>query len=85
MYNLGNIDLLKVSHHGSNTSSEESFINHINPKYSLISVGASNRYGHPKKSVLDILNNSTIYRTNIDVSIEIKLNRSGYKIRTFPP
>lgn len=84
-YNLKDIDFLKVGHHGSNTSSDESFINHINPKYSLISVGASNRYGHPKKSVLDTLNSSMIYRTDIDGSIEIKLNRRGYKIRTFPP
>lgn len=80
-YNLTNIDFLKVGHHGSNTSSSEEFINSINPKHSLISVGKNNRYGHPKESVLDTLSNSKIYRTDLDGSIEIKLNKMGYKIR----
>ena len=84
-YNLSNIDFLKVGHHGSNTSSSEEFINSINPKYSLISVGKNNRYGHPKESVLDTLSNSKIHRTDLDGSIEIKLNKSGYKIRTCTP
>lgn len=84
-YNLKDIDFLKVGHHGSNTSSSEEFINSINPKYSLISVGKNNRYGHPKESVLDTLKDSKIYRTDINGSIEIKLNKNGYKIRTCLP
>jgi competence protein ComEC len=84
-YNLEDIDFLKVGHHGSNTSSSEDFINSINPKYSLISVGKNNRYGHPKESVLNILKNSKTYRTDQDGSIEVKLNKKGYKIRTCPP
>ena len=83
-YNITNIDFLKVGHHGSNTSSSKEFINSINPKYSLISIGKNNRYGHPKDSVLETLSNSKIYRTDIDGSIEIKLNKNGYKIRTCP-
>ena len=81
-YYLKDIDFLKIGHHGSNTSSSKYFIDSINPKYSLISVGKNNRYGHPKDSVLDILSNSKIYRTDIDGSIEIKLNKNGCKIRT---
>ncbi len=84
-YNLKDVDFLKAGHHGSNTSSSEKFINSINPKYSLISVGKNNRYGHPKESVLDTLSNSKIYRTDIDGSIEIKLNKNGYKFRICPP
>lgn len=84
-YNLKDVDFLKVGHHGSNTSSSEKFINSINPKYSLISVGKNNRYGHPKESVLDTLNNSRIYRTDLDGSVEIKLNKNGYKFRICPP
>jgi len=84
-YNLKNIDFLKVGHHGSNTSSSENFINSISPKYSLISVGENNRFGHPRDEVLDILKNSKIYRTDLDGSIEIKLNKIGYKIRTCSP
>ena len=52
-YNLSNVDVLKVGHHGSKTSSSKSFINEINPKNSIISVGKNNRYGHPKESVLN--------------------------------
>jgi len=84
-YNLKDIDFLKVGHHGSNTSSSKEFINITNPKYSLISVGENNKYGHPKESVLDILSNSKIYRTDYDGSIEIKLNNNGYNIRTCMP
>ena len=84
-YNINKIDFLKVGHHGSNTSSSEEFINKIKPIYSLISVGKNNRYGHPKDSVLAILENSKIYRTDIDGSIEIKLNKNKYKIKTCPP
>ncbi len=42
-YNLSNIDVLKVGHHGSKTSGVRTFINKINPKYSIISVGMNNR------------------------------------------
>ena len=84
-YNLQDIDVLKVGHHGSKTSSSKNFIDEINPNYSIISVGKNNRYGHPKESVLDILSNSKIYRTDLDGSIEIKLNKNGYNIKTCPP
>ncbi len=80
-YNLTNIDFFKVGHHGSNTSSSEIFINSINPKYSLISVGKNNRYGHPKEAVMNILDNSKIYRADLDGSIKIKLNNNGYEIK----
>ena len=63
--NLKNIDILKVGHHGSKTSSSSFFINKISPKYSLISVGENNSYGHPHKEVLKNLNKSKIYRTDI--------------------
>ena len=78
-YNLKNIDFFKVGHHGSNTSSSEEFINSINPKYSLISVGKNNRYGHPKKSVLDILKNSKVYRTDQDGGVMFKIKNNKIK------
>ena len=84
-YNLQDIDVLKVGHHGSKTSSGKEFIDEVNPKYSIISVGKNNRYGHPNDSVLGNLNNSKIYRTDQDGSIEIKLNKNEYKIRTCSP
>ena len=84
-YNLSDIDSLKVGHHGSNTSSSENFIKNISPKYSLISVGENNRYGHPKDSVLNILRNSKIYRTDIDGSIMFKIKNYKLKIETCSP
>ena len=59
-YNLKDIDVLKVGHHGSKTSSGKEFIDSINPKYSIISVRKNNRYGHPNKEVLDNLEDSKI-------------------------
>lgn len=73
-YNLTNISFLKVGHHGSNTSSSPLFINKINPKVSLISVGRNNFYHHPNKEVLTNLSNSIIYRTDINKSIKIEIN-----------
>ena len=84
-YNLPSIDILKVGHHGSKTSSSKEFINEINPKYSLISVGKNNRYGHPNKEVLDTLKNSKIYRTDQDGSIMFKIKNNKLQIETCTP
>ena len=84
-YNLPDIDVLKVGHHGSKTSSSKEFTNEINPKYSIISVGKNNRYGHPNKEVLDNLNNSKIYRTDQDGSIKFKIQNNKLKIETCSP
>ena len=84
-YNISNIDALKVGHHGSKTSSSEYFINEMNPKYSIISVGKNNRYGHPNKEILNTLNNSKIYRTDQDGSIMFKIKNNKLKIETCSP
>ena len=84
-YNLSDIDVLKVGHHGSKTSSSKYFIDAINPKYSVISVGRNNRYGHPNKEVLDNLYNSKIYRTNQDGSIMFKIKNNKLNIETCEP
>ena len=84
-YNLSDIDVLKVGHHGSRTSSSKEFINEINPKYSIISVGKNNRYGHPNKEILDNLNNSKIYRTDENGSIMFKIKNNKLKIETCSP
>ena len=84
-YNLPDIDVLKVGHHGSRTSSSIEFINEINPEYSIISVGKNNRYGHPNKEVLDALEESKIYRTDEDGSIMFKIDNDKLKIKTCAP
>ena len=84
-YNLSNVDVLKVGHHGSKTSSSKEFIDEINPKYGVISVGKNNRYGHPNKEVLNNLENSKIYRTDRDGSIKFKIKNDKLEIETCSP
>ena len=84
-YNLIMIDVLKVGHHGSKTSSSKEFIDEISPKYSIISVGMNNRYGHPSDVVLDNLSSSKIYRTDKDGSIMFKVEKNRMNIETCPP
>ena len=84
-YNLPDIDVLKVGHHGSKTSSGKKFIDAINPKYSIISVGKNNRYGHPNKEVLSNLEDSKIYRIDLDGSIMFKIKNNKLKIETCTP
>ena len=84
-YNLSNIDVLKVGHHGSGTSSSKEFIKKIKPKYGVISVGKNNRYGHPNKEVLNVLEDSKIYRTDEDGSIMFKIKNNKLQIETCAP
>lgn len=59
-------DVLKVGHHGSRSSTTEAFLNKVNPKYAVISLGKGNDYGHPHKSTMDRLKskNIPVYRTD---------------------
>ena len=84
-YNLSNIDVLKVGHHGSKTSSSKEFINSINPKYSIISVGKNNRYGHPNKEVLNNLKDSKMYRTDEDGSIMFIIKNKKLQVEICSP
>lgn len=84
-YNLQDIDVLKVGHHGSNTSSSKDFIDEINPKFSIISVGKNNRYGHPNIEVIKELKDSKIYRTDKDGSVMFKIMNNKFKIETCSP
>lgn len=79
-YNLPEIDILKVGHHGSKTSSSEKLINIIKPKYSLISCGKDNKFNHPNSSVLEILKNSKIFRTDEQGSITFKIKNNKLNI-----
>ncbi|MBI3420708.1 MAG: MBL fold metallo-hydrolase [Candidatus Sungbacteria bacterium] len=65
-------DILKVGHHGSKTSTTESFLAAVAPRYAVISSGRKNRYGHPHQTVLDRLKQFgvTILRTDQEGNIE---------------
>ena len=84
-YSLNDIDVLKVGHHGSKTSSSKDFINYINPKYSIISVGKNNLFGHPNKEVLKILEQSEIFRTDKNGSIEFKITKENLLVKYYLP
>ncbi|MGQ5398157.1 MBL fold metallo-hydrolase [Cohnella sp. M.A.Huq-80] len=60
-------DVLKVGHHGSDTSTTAAFLKAVAPKYAVISAGADNSYGHPKKTIIDRLTGAkaTVYRTDM--------------------
>lgn len=60
-------DILKVGHHGSKTSTSDSFVKYLSPKEAIISCGKNNKFGHPHDSVIRILknNNVVIKRTDI--------------------
>ena len=83
-YDLSKIDILKVGHHGSKTSSTKEFISKIKPIYSIISVGKYNKYGHPNKKVLENLKDSKTYRTDQDGSVLITIGKR-FKINSYNP
>ena len=60
-------DVLKVGHHGSSTSTGYVFLRAVNPRYSVISCGKNNDYGHPHEETLSRLNDvgSTLFRTDL--------------------
>lgn len=67
------VDILKVGHHGAQTSTSQNFLNQIKPKYSIISVGKDNSYGHPKEKILERLKKigSEVVRTDESGTIRV--------------
>lgn len=63
--------VLKVGHHGSDTSTSYLFLRTVNPQYAVISVGADNTYGHPTEAVLSRLRDADVktYRTDLQGTI----------------
>ncbi|MCG7338577.1 DNA internalization-related competence protein ComEC/Rec2 [Staphylococcus sp. ACRSN] len=78
-YNISNVEILKVGHHGSKTSSTDAFIDRIQPKVSLISAGKNNMYHLPSKEVVDRLNvrHTNLFQTsevgNVTISLQAEL------------
>lgn len=75
-------DVLKVAHHGSNTSSEQVFLKEVKAKYAVISCGLNNSYGHPHDEVVSRLRSvgSSIYRTDKSGNIVFALNEEGIAV-----
>ena len=77
-------DLLKVGHHGSNSSSTFEFLEHVSPEYAVISVGTKNRYDHPDKEVIVRIENSTdkLFRTDLDGAVIFTYGGNSLNIKT---
>lgn len=75
------VDVLKVAHHGSNTSSTDSFLNAASPQYAVISVGRNNNFGHPAEEVLKRLEKygMSIYRTDLNGTVTFIADRKKIK------
>ncbi|MFA5532440.1 MAG: hypothetical protein WDA13_02495, partial [Candidatus Shapirobacteria bacterium] len=72
----GQVDVLKVSHHGSETATSEELLDFLKPKIAVISVGKDNRFGHPRGEVLERLSlrNIEVKRTDMEGEVVFKLN-----------
>lgn len=78
------VDVLKVGHHGSKTSSKEAFLEAINPKLALISAGKNNRYKHPNQETLQqfAARGIKIYRTDQQGAIRLLYKKGSWHIQT---
>ena len=76
-------DLIKISHHGSKTSTTKEFLDAVTPAIAFIQVGVDNRYGHPHPYVLERLEDYAIkyYRTDTAGIIELIRTRTSYQIK----
>lgn len=73
------IQVLKVAHHGSKTSSHKKFLERTKPRWSVVSVGKDNRYGHPREEVLRRIRSlqSKLLRTDFHGYVSFKVFPSG--------
>ena len=90
-FNSYDIDVLKVAHHGSTTSTHQTyFLEKVDPEYAIISVGADNSYGHPTETLLTRLNDyrdvtpdtdadgiQKIFRTDVDGNVTTTISSDG--------
>lgn len=76
---VGDIDVLKVGHHGSRAGTTEELCRELKPEYALISVGARNRYGHPTREALEALASigCEVWRTDEDGDVSCRFTRDG--------
>lgn len=74
------VDILKLGHHGSKYSTTNEFLNKVNPKYAIISVGNPNTYGHPHTETIKKLNNKNIETHRTDKEGTILITSDGASI-----
>ena len=83
-YLPGRVDILKMPHHGSDTSSGEKLLSYIRPEYTVISLGAGNDYGHPHKEPMERLQQycSNIYRTDQSGNVTFTVKEGEISVAT---
>ncbi|PAV28999.1 DNA internalization-related competence protein ComEC/Rec2 [Virgibacillus profundi] len=81
------VDILKVAHHGSNTSTDRKFVNQLKPAYGLISVGETNSYGHPNPVVIETLQSGEVHvlRTDLDGAVQFRFKNGDGSFYKFLP
>lgn len=85
-YKLPSVDILKLGHHGSKTSTSEELLTALQPSIALISAGRENKFGHPNQEVLDRLQKYEVpyFLTAREGSIQINFSKGG-TIQCFTP
>lgn len=81
---LGQCDVLKVAHHGSEYATTPAFLAAVQPKIALISVGAGNRYGHPGPKTVSRIESAgaKVYRTDLSGRITVRSTGAGVSVTT---
>jgi competence protein ComEC len=84
---LPRVDVLKVAHHGSRTSSTAAFLDAVRPGVAVVSAGASNPYGHPAPATIERLrqHGSRVFRTDLDGTVEIGIGGDGITVAASGP
>jgi competence protein ComEC len=77
-----NCAVLKVAHHGSSTSTSADFLRVARPQIAVIPTGSDNTFGHPDQDVLERLNNTVLYRTDLAGTIEFTTDGERLWVRT---
>ena len=78
----GKINVLKVGHHGSHTSTGKDFIKALQPEYAVISLGAGNDYGYPHQETLEALEKVMVYRTDLSGTVICSCTEDGLSFST---
>ena len=79
------VDVLKVGHHGSNSSTTPDLVDAINPSVAIISVGADNEYGHPAPATLATFASRpgiAVFRTDLQGDVEVVTDGTTLRVRT---
>lgn len=77
------IDVLKVAHHGSKTSTSERWLDYWNPRAAVVSVGEHNTYGHPSPQVMDRMEQMRIdiFRTDLHGEVQMRIHNDSIEVR----